>query len=102
MKLINHKNGNYYECAGGIMRGTISMTIDEYKQSMRFLASERKRAIKKCDTAIRDGLAFVKGFAYVYSHPSEPISLGVTATKLITKHFGLKNYKDQNYAIKVI
>ena len=96
MKLINHKKDNAYDIDTYVMRGTIEMTQKEYAKAFLFLRAKYHKAVKNCDTYVRDSLSSLdmfRGTGY--------ISLGVCATSLIAKKYGLKNYKDINYGIKI-
>lgn len=96
MKLTNHKKENSYTIDTFVMRGTITMTCTEYENAIMFLLREYQKAVKKCDTYTRDSLSGLKLLAV-----PRLSSLGVCATKLIVKKYGLTGYKDQNYGIRV-
>lgn len=97
MKLTNHtKKGSYNLSDGTYIQGTIKMTIPEYINLVcPFLARNLKHTQ---DTYARDCLMTCDFEAHKHH---TLFSLGIFATKLIATHFGLKNYKDQNYAILV-
>jgi hypothetical protein len=101
MKLINHNKNNSYDIDTYVMHGTIEMTQVEFAQTHRFLELMYQKAKKNCDTAIRDGLNTGLRLMTRSLHRN-PIDIGTTATALIAKAQGLKNYKQQNYGIKII
>lgn len=103
MKLINHKDSGSYDVDTYVMRGIIEMTTKEYKNCLDYLKKEDQKAVKKIDTYTRDSLSFMQHYSgKVYETPKSIISVGVHATSLIAKKYGLKNYKDINYGIKIV
>jgi hypothetical protein len=78
------------------MRGTIEMTPQEWTKTYLWLWGQYQKAIKSIDTYKRDSLSSLKrdkGLLF---------SIGVLATSLVAKKYGLKNYKDINYGIKIV
>ena len=101
MKLINHRrNNNFYDIDNYVMRGTITMTRAEFQNAMEVLQRRLNRAIKECDTYIRDGLMSKSWI--VEPKAKSLFSLGVVATKLIANQYGLKNHRKQNYGIQIL
>ena len=100
MKLINHNKNNHYDIDTFVMSGTITMSQKEYKKVYEFLMATRDKAILKIDTYTRDSLENIKHFQN--KTVGDLFSFGVVATKLIAEKYGLKNYKKQNYGIKII
>jgi len=96
MKLINHNQNNTYEIETYIMRGTIEMSPKEWENSYLYLSEQYKKAVKNTETYTRDSLSSLK------KDKGLLFSVGVLATKLLAIKYKLKNYKDQNYGIKII
>lgn len=96
MKVINHQKNNFYDLDTYIMRGTIEMTPKEWTKAYLWLWGQYQKAIKDIATYERDSLSSLK------REQGKIFSIGVCATKLLFKRFKLKNYKDQNYAIKIV
>ena len=97
MRITNHNVKNSYDVNTYVMRGTITMTRKEYQKAFKWLQSEYSKAIENCETYKRDSLCSlhdVKGDGVV--------SLGVYASQMIAKKYGLKGYKNHNYGIKII
>jgi hypothetical protein len=101
MKIINHYNWYTLPNDSTIIHGTIEMTEKELQKVFKYLTKEYEKAIKKCNTSIRDGLATLKNKKYTHQNINH-FSIGITATKLLFKKYNLPRYKDQNYAIKII
>lgn len=106
MKLTNHKKDNAYTIpkSGTVVRGTITMTLNEYQDACAYLKRTQARASKVCDTYTRDALSVFSFFTGKTGYPTEKvICLGVCATQHIATHYQLKNYNpDINYGIRVI
>jgi len=106
MKLTNHNKNNSYTIPkeSTIARGTITMTLAEYKDACSYLNRTYKRAYELCDTYMRDSLSLFSFFTGDTTYPKEKIvCFGVCATEHIATHYQLKNYKhDINYGIEVI
>jgi hypothetical protein len=98
MKLTNHHKENSYTHNTYVMRGTIEMTREEYANAFQWLCRMYEKAVKECNTYVRDGLSSL----LLQKDTQIFFSLGVTATKMIAKKYGLKNYKDVNYCIRII
>ncbi len=81
------------------MRGTIEMTVEEFVKANDYLGEEYKKAIKNCDTYIRDTIG---GWVGLVPDVGNYFALGGTATKLIASKYGLANYKSINYGIKIV
>ena len=96
MKLINHKDSNAYNIDTYVMRGTIEMTPQEWTKAYLWLWGQYQKAIKSVDTYKRDSLSSLK------REKGRLFSIGVLATSLLAKKYGLKNYKNINYGIKII
>lgn len=97
MRAINHNRDNYYwDRDGTTIHGTIYMNWNEYGQAEKMLTREYKKAIKNIDTYTRDNLHYVR-----FIDDNGLVNMGVTATRLIFKHFKLPRYKDQNYMVIV-
>ena len=89
MKLTNKNNSNIYDVDTYVMRGTISMSKDEWKEVLMFLEKEYKKAVKNCDTYIRDSLwNFEKRFE---NKGKKIFCLGITATQLLVNKYNLQN-----------
>jgi hypothetical protein len=97
MNIKNHKKDNGYNLKdGSYMRGTITMTSKEWQKAYLWLWGQYQKAIKDIDTYKRDSLASLK------KDSGQVFSIGITATSLLAKRYKLSNYKNQNYAIKII
>lgn len=102
MRLTNHQKDNSYTIDTYVMRGTITMSLSEYKDAVEYLKRTYTRAVKLCDTYTRDSLS---PFSFYYGHiekPIKPVCFGVCATQLLVTKYRLPNYKDQNYGIVII
>lgn len=96
MKLTNHNKNNCYNLKEGTyIKGTITMTSKEWKDSYLWLWDQYQKAKLSIDTYKRDCLSSLK------ADSGQLFSIGVEATKLLVKHKKLSNYKDQNYAIRI-
>ena len=96
MKLQNHNKNNTYDIDTYVMRGTITMTPTEWQKAYLWLLDKKQKATKNIETYTRDSLASLekdKGLLF---------SIGVFATQRLAQKYKLKNYKDQNYGIKII
>ena len=84
------------------MRGTITMTRQEYEQLIAFLRRKYTVAKRYSHTYIRDSLSLLFGWENVrYPVEEHRICLGVCATKLIFDEYKLPGYKKQNYMIQI-
>ena len=105
MKLINHQKGNYtYDDTrdGSVMYGTIYMTGAQFHESIKALKRAYTRAVRDCNTSIRDGLSHVFNHTLVKHADARRICLGVTATSLLALKWNLPRYKsNQNYVIEI-
>lgn len=96
MKLTNHQKNNFYDVDTSVMRGTISMTPNEYKKVYAYLCDQYQKAVKSIDTYKRDNLSSLK------KETNKLFCLGVVATALIAKKWKLKRYNNGiNYGIKI-
>ena len=95
MKLTNHNKNNSYTIDTYVMRGTIEMTPQEWTRAYLWLWDQYQKAVKDIETYKRDSLSSLK------RENGRLFSIGVLATRLIAKKYGLQNYKDQNYGIKL-
>lgn len=95
MKITNHNPNNTYDIDTYVMRGTIEMTPQEWREAYSFLQKKYKQAAQKTDTYPRDSLASIR------KNSGLLFSVGVPATQLLFKKYKLKNYKNQNYGIKI-
>lgn len=101
MKLINHKKGNESEINGAIMRGTITMTMQEWADVEKLLRKEYAKAEKKTITYTRDSLRALFGQKHLMAVSwNERFCIGVHATTIMAYRFALVGYKaDRNYQI---
>ncbi|MFA5652255.1 MAG: hypothetical protein WC933_02730 [Candidatus Paceibacterota bacterium] len=94
MKIVNYHKDNYsYDNEGYVIHGAIIMDKVEFTDVCYYLKREKQTATEKIDTYIRDSLKLCD------IDTKTPYTCGVTASKLIAEHYGLRNYKDQNYWI---
>jgi len=100
MKLTNHNKNNHYTIDTFSIWGTIEINQKEYKKVYEFLMAKRDKAIIDVETYMRDSLENIKYFQNKTA--GDLFSFGVLATQLVAKKYGLKNYKKQNYGIKII
>ena len=96
MKLLNHNANNTYDINTFTMRGTITMTPAEWQKSYLWLWGQYQKAIKNVETYKQDSLASLK------KDKGLLFSIGVLATQLLAKKHKLKNYKNQNYGVKIV
>jgi hypothetical protein len=97
MKLINHQKDNHYELSCSMMWGTIYMTTKEWTKCYLWLWSQWQKAIKDIETYKRDSLSSLNK-----NENLKWFCIGVEATRLLAEKNNLKNYKNQNYGIKII
>ena len=101
MKLTNHNDNNTYTIDTYVMRGTIEMTKQEFKEAKIFLLNQYNKAVLEVDTYTRDSLSNLVNTGKIHREQPEYSSWGVCATKLIAEKYSLKNYKSQNHGIKI-
>jgi hypothetical protein len=93
MKLINYKRGynNTFDCS---IHGTIKMSRDEYDEMVMFLYKNENKVWNKdiLYTDLANRIHFKGGFL---------CNIRTTTTEMVAKHFGLTNYKPNNYQIEV-
>jgi len=95
MKLTN--TSRIYDINTFVMRGTISMTQEEWGKAYIFLKKRYSKAKKNCETYTRDSL-----YNIIKEEPKDKVfNIGIYATRLIVEKYGLKNYKDVNYGIRI-
>ena len=92
MKVTNHNKNNCIYTKDCVVRGTITMSEQEFYQVEKYLKARYIKAVKDCETSIRDGLKYTKLLP-----KSKKVVMGVTATRLIFEKFNLPRYKEVNY-----
>lgn len=105
MKITNHHKGNFTyvdEDDSSVMYGTIEMSRDEFNDAIEFLRLQKQIATKRIDTYTRDALNHVFSWTLPHYQHKRRMCLGIRATELIFKHYGLPRYKMQNYVIQII
>lgn len=105
MKITNHNKGNYTFVSpsdSSVMYGTITMTRKEYERAIAFLKRRYGTAKRYNHTYIRDSLAHVFNWTLKHYPQENRICLGVCATELLFKEYGLPRYKKQNYLIVIV
>lgn len=101
MKVTNHQKGNFTYCGSSVMYGTIEMTQKEWLCALAYLKKCYTKAKAQCDTYIRDSLSHVFNYTLPNTVSDAPVCVGVCATELLFKHYGLERYKKQNYQIVI-
>jgi len=93
MHIINYKKGYIpkFDC---VIHGTLVMTKKEFKQEMLFIKRHTISHTRYNEALTQNYIINKKGEQFY--------CFGVTPTKKLAQKHSLKNYKDQNYQIKVI
>ena len=96
MRVTNYHRNNYRYIDDCIVRGSIKMTFEEFLEAEKYLKKEYQKAVKDCNTYIRDNLCYTK---LLPEHGN--VVMGVTATELVFKRYKLPRYKQQNYVWEI-
>lgn len=108
MKVTNHKRNNYHFCGSdsSVMRGSIQMSIEEWKAVKAWLKVRYQHAIDNSESYQMERLINTINYNVPIGDraikQNELFCLGAEATRLMFQAFGLPRYKRQNYSIKVI